>query len=157
MLLFYNLVYMLLQSILQELDSELTRLQELRRLVADLSRTPAVVAKVTVPQQESSVLLDAPTPVPLRQSRLRRDPNLPREPRGPRKRSEPNPRAFAKTIPSSPVVVTPQELAQKAEARAKRNERREREATPESASMAQEDLDALSRSLAARWSTGLVQ
>ena len=149
----------LLQSIVEELDGELTRLHALRSIVAGLGRTPKAVARLisspVVVAQGKTPVTPAASPAaqrkPSRQART--DAGEPRERRPSKPRVVAEPRAFAATIPSGPVVFTPARLA---EEKAKREQGKEAQIEAEPVQTA-EDLDALSRSLAARWSTGMVQ
>lgn len=140
---------MLLQFIVAELDRELYRLHEIRKIVAGLSRTPAVVRRYT------AVTLNPETPV-------LETPRRPRKPRadvgqrrGPKPRETPSAvRALAAQVPAGPVVFNPARLA---EERARREENRAAETAAATTLSAEQDMDALTRDLAARWSTGLVQ
>ena len=146
----------LLQSIIEELDSELARLQSLRSIVAGLGRTPEAVAglissSTAVTGHEQTAVPVAPEfeqPKPPRKTRA--DAGKPRELRARKSRTISEPRAFATAIPSGPVVFSPTQLA---EEKARRAESKGLPAAPESVQTA-EDLDALTRSLAARWNTG---
>ena len=137
----------LLQSILAELDRELARLHALRSIVASLRRTPAAVGQHLVPVIPPATTPLAEHPEPNRKTRVVA--GRPRGVRVPKPTSEP--RALAMNVPSGPVVVNPARLA---EERARRREDREVEAASEADASSQQDLDAMSRSLAARWNTG---
>ncbi len=150
----------LLQSIVEEFDRELTRLQALRSIVAGLSRTPEVIAcLISSPASlEEETVQGVATASPAdEQSRPPRNPRAdkgkPRVRQADKSRTIEQARAFAATIPSGPVVINPTRLA---EERIQRKQSRKAEATVEPVQAA-EDLDALSRSLAARWNTGMVQ
>lgn len=139
----------LLQSIVAELDRELNRLYEIRKVVVSLSRTPAIVTRYTVPAAE-------PETPPTESHKPVRRPRADAGQRpGPRtQKALKGERALSATVPSGPVVFNPTRLA---EERARRQEKREMSPTPLPASETPEDLDALSRNLAARWNTGLIQ
>lgn len=149
----------LLQSVVEELDRELTRLHALRSLVADLSRTPKAVARLISQPVTASKPLQLTTPAPPNiehakpARKVRADAGKPRERRAVKSRASSEPRAFTAVVPNGPVVVNPARLA---EEKAKREQSREAVAPAEPVPSA-EDLDALSRNLAARWSTGLIQ
>ena len=144
---------MSLQSIVSELDRELGRLHALRSIVAGLSRTPKAVARLLSTPVNSSVHDEVSEPIASLDEQLDR-PRGTRvnagKPRGRRtKEIVLEPRAFAAAIPTGPVVFNPTQLA---EERAKRDQGKALLAAPEPVQTA-EDLDALTRSLAARWST----
>lgn len=149
----------LLQSIVEEVDRELARLQSLRSIVAGLSRSPEVVAglissPVVLPKREApaaSSALAIRQPKPPRKTRA--DAGKPRERRSAKPRSVSEPHAFAATIPSGPVVFNPVRLA---EEKTKREQAQDAPVNTEP-DRSSEDLDELSRSLAARWSTGMAQ
>ena len=150
----------LLQSIVEEFDRELARLHALRSIVAGLSRTSEAVARLISSPASlmDQTALAAPVatqaeekPGPPR--KLRADEGKPRERRAAKSRIIEQARAFAAAIPSGPVVINPTRLA---EEKVRREQSRKVQATVEPVQAA-EGLDALSRSLAARWSTGMVQ
>jgi hypothetical protein len=118
---------MLLQSIVQELDCELARLERLRSIVAGLSRTPAFVRRLT--QSVETVPISAKVSVPLgkRPGRPRRTEASPRIARAVKPEPEPAERALARSIPAGPVVINPARLA---EERARRQQSREAESAP---------------------------
>lgn len=139
----------LLQFIVAELDRELDRLHEIRNVVLSLSQTPAVVTRYTVPVTQTEALQpEQPTRVrhPRADAGRRRGPRVQKAPQ--------EARALTATLPSGPVVISPARLA---EERARREESREVETVSLHIPEGKEDFEALSRSLAARWSTGLRQ
>lgn len=150
----------LLQSIVGELDRELARLRDLRELVAELGQMLAVVAQISsspvmAPTSSESVLAAV---LPLAQAakparRTRADAGKPRGRRTPKSSSPAEPRALSRSVPSGPVVFTASQLA---EEKAKCEQAKESQVTA-APDTSLEDLDALGRSLSARWSTGLVQ
>ena len=139
----------LLQHILDELDRELTRLHAIRTIVAGLSRTPVLVSRPTAP-----ALQPAPPAVaePKRTRRPRSVAGRRRGPHSPKPALEP--RALATNVPSGPVVFNPDRLARE---RARRQESREAESSSKFMASPAEDMDALSRDLAARWMAGAMQ
>ena len=150
----------LLQSIVEQFDRELARLHALRAIVAGLSRTSETVARfVSSPASlKGQIVLAAPAapqaeekPGPPRDLRAHR--GKLREQRADKSRNFEQARAFAATIPSGPVVISPKRLA---EEKVQRGQSREAQATV-TPMQETEDLDALSQSLAARWSTGMAQ
>ena len=121
----------LLQSIIEELDRELVRLQSLRSIVASLNRTPKAVARLTssllaVTSHEQSIAIPVEQPKPLRCRRAVAGKPRERPARKPSVVSEP--RAFATSIPSGPVVFNPRQLA---EEKAKREGSKRLRATTE--------------------------
>lgn len=138
----------LLRYIVHELDGELTRLQEIRRIVAGLSRTSAVVRRLTVGL--SAVPAAEPVPVsPEEQAgRLLR---RPRSDAGSRRGSRPKPvrstetRALASVVPSGPVVFYPG------------RQQADSSTQPQQPDRTAEDLETASRALAARWATAVLQ
>jgi hypothetical protein len=133
----------LLPYILAQLDEELARLQVLRDIVASLSRTPALFPRLVEPAARAEPA--APAPQPLQTTRATAG-----RPRGPRVLKRPvTPRALAAAVPTGPVVVNPSRLVQE---RDRPIESREEDTTP--AASSEEDLDAISRNLAARWIPG---
>ena len=127
-------------------------------IVAGLSRTPKVVARLVVLPIPTKSQPTADPANPVREERkprrkARADAGKPRGKRTPKPSATPDARAFATTIPSSPVVFSPARLAEE-----KRQKEQGRE-VPVLADMAQppEDLDALARSMAAQWGTVRVQ
>ena len=145
----YNLSMPLLQSIVEEFDRELARLQALRSIVSGLSRTSRAVARlVSLPELAAEPAERVVSPVsPARQvipiRRRRADAGQPRGRREPKVESVAEPRALAARVPLGPVVFNPDRLA---EERARRAENTQIAAEPAP------DLDALSRHLAVRWS-----
>ena len=138
----------LLQSIVGEFDRELARLHALRSIVAGLTRTPALITRYVEPAVAAVAPSIEPTKPPRETGAVA---GRPRERRTP-KASVSVPGALAKVVPSGPVLVTSDQLA---EQKSKREQGREELAA--AAPAPPEDLDALSRSLAARWSTGPIQ
>jgi hypothetical protein len=112
---------MLLQFIVQEFDRELDRLDQLRRIVISLSRTPVSMRKLTLAAEEAPTLPETPGPQARRRtrsrkreatSRVQRMVNLP----------EPATRAFARSVPVGPVVINPGQLAREQEQRVRSGE-----------------------------------
>ena len=152
------MVFMLLQSVVAELDRELSRLHTLRSIVAGLSRTPKAVAQlVSYPvarvKQDviESVTTGSEQSKPQRKARADAGQPRGRRPRKPEVTTES--RAFAAAIPSGPVLFNPTRLA---EEKARREQGKE---APRLADVVQppEDLDALARSMAAQWGTARAQ
>ncbi len=156
--------HMLLQSIVVELDRELQRLQEIRSIVAGLDRTPALVKKYIEPAVASGTPVYknmkptvAAAALVVEKAKPRRKPRAdagkPRERGTPKPKSSAEPGALTRNVLSGPVVFTPARLA---EEKAKREQSRAAQ-VPANPAQPPEDLDALSRSLSARWSTGPIQ
>ena len=157
----------LLQSIVQELDAELTRLQALRKIVAGLAHTPAMIRRLAEADPRPIALLPSakglkattPTPtvaLPSSSSlavqparRLRTDRGIRRGPKVPKPTEEA--RALAGTIPSGPVVFYPGRVVQTALSEPAAEMEQGYESTP---ALDPVDLDAESRQLAARWAAG---
>ena len=145
---------MLLQFIVAELDRELYRLHAIRKIVAGLSLTSAVLRPYTA--------LTLTPEMPVLQAPMLETPRRPRKSRAdlgqrPRPKPQETPsavRALATQVPAGPVVFNPARLA---EERARREETRAAETAAAATLSADQDMDALTRDLAARWSTGLVQ
>ena len=83
--------------------------------------------------------------------KLRTDAGKPRGSRNSKPQAEE--RALARVVPSGPVVFSPAQLAQE---RIRRYQPKILATAPELGTPEPVDLDALSRDLASRWSTGVV-
>lgn len=138
----------LLQSIVGELDRELTHLQQLRRIVVDLGHTPAVVRRLALPPLPPAAAA-APAAIEPRGKEQKRE-RRQREPKKPQ--AAPPARALVAGTPSGPVLVNPARLAEEREQRARTGAE-----SADTAVQQPEDLDALSRSLATRWATQAIQ
>ena len=141
---------MLFRSIVEQLDTELTRLHTLRKIVAELKGTSPVLRKLSpppVPVVESAVdEKKADTPRPVRPRRA----VAPRAPRPAALRSKgPTPTPLRHAIPQGPVVILPDQLARE---RARKVAIREAATEPTPSQQAEiVDLDGQSRTLASRW------
>ena len=157
----------LLQFIVQELDAELTRLQALRKIIAGLAHTPAMMRRLVEADPRPIALLPAgkgpkaskpiPTvalpsssPLPVQPARrLRSDRGIRRGPKAPKPTEEA--RALAGTIPSGPVVFYPGRVVQASPSEPATETEQRYESTP---ALDPVDIDAESRQLAARWAAG---
>ena len=144
---------MLLQSIVLEIDRHLNRLVALRKIVASLKKTPAVVRNLPVdlptPLQAEPASLGAPkrSITPRRRQSPRKTPSV-------RKISpEVGPLVLSSSIPAGPVVVSPRQLQEERERRVAMGAQTAVADLP----VKGVDLDEMSRSLSARWFMGSVQ
>lgn len=145
----------LLQSIVHELDCELNRLREIRRIVAGLSRTSAVVRRLSVDLSATTAVdpLPAGPDTAEQAGKLRR---RARSDAGRQRGSRPQvahlaePRALASAVPSGPVVFYPgrQQSESSKQPKAQPMVLVERTA---------EELETASRALAARWASSAHQ
>ncbi len=160
---------MLLQQILHQLDGELTRLQTMRRIVADLAKAPAIVKRLT-PKIEQLLRIEKgreikvevqPAPVavspeqPRRRGRPRKNPlaaapaniRLPRAPRHAARTRITEHSALSKAVSAGPVVVSAAALAQERETRATLKAAMAANSAP----APEVPPEMLARDLAARW------
>ncbi len=154
---------MLFPEILRQLDAELDRLQAIRTLVAGLAEPlpiekhlpgfhsssklapigmlpalHAVAAEPATPSQPETVPVTVLPP-----SRRARRPYQPRM----KSQGKPEPRALTSTVPTGPVIISPQALAREREQRAGKAAQEEQEAA------AAVSPNSLAQALAARWLT----
>ncbi len=154
---------MLFSEILRQLDAELDRLKAIRTLVAGLAEPLPI--EEHLPGLHGSSKLDATgirnavgvaATEPVVPSRAEAVPVtvLPpsrraRQPYQPRTKSQgkPEPRALTSTVPTGPVIISPQALAREREQRAGKAAQEEQEAA------AAVSPSSLAQALAARWLT----
>ena len=167
---------MLLQHILHQLDGELVRLKSLRKVVAGLGKSPAIVrtlvpriAKLREAKPQGLLAEALPNSRPAQRREPRADPGPeqgveprrrgrprknaevapPAKVRTPRATRQAEPTALAKSVPRGPVVVSAAALAQEREKRATA-----KAAAPEQDRKAAREgvrPESFARELAARW------